>query len=272
MLDSTEHWILSPLGQPVSSIWIGGVAVALALTVLAVYLRMNRKKLKLARDTELELSGLLINAQERERGRLASELHDDFSQRLALLAIGIDNASELVDTRPDEAKEKLHELLNSASELGADLHTLSHRLHSSTLEKLGLVAGLSALCKEFTAQQGVEVDFTHNGVPRSVDPDVALCLFRIVQEGLRNVKKHSSAMRASVYLGKVDDKLQVTVCDEGIGFDVKKLKTRLGLGIRSMEERANLLGGRFEIDSKPGQGTRIEAHVPAQPKRDVREM
>jgi signal transduction histidine kinase len=260
------------LWQRAKRIWIGGLATILGLIALAIYLQINRKKLKLARDAELELSGLLINAQEKERGRLASELHDDFSQRLALLAIGIDNATELVDTNPDEAKSKLHELLNAASELGADLHTLSHRLHSSTLEKLGLVPGLSALCKEFTAQQGIDVDFTHNGVPRSVHPDVALCLFRIVQEGLRNLKKHSGATRASVYLGKVDGKLQVTVRDEGVGFDMKDLKNRFGLGIRSMQERANLLGGRFEIDSKPGQGTRIEACVPSQPKTDARKM
>lgn len=247
-------------------IWIAGLAMIFGLAALVMRLQMNQKKLKLAKNAELELSGLLINAQEKERGRLASELHDDFSQRLALLAVGLDNASELVDTTPDRAKSKLHELLNSASELGADLHTLSHHLHSSTLEKLGLVPGINALCKEFTSQQGIDVDFTHNGIPRSVRPDAALCAFRIVQEGLRNLKKHSGATKASVHLGTFGDNLQVVVWDEGIGFDPKKLKDKTGLGIRSMEERANLLGGRFELNSKPGHGTRIEARIPSQPK------
>ncbi len=250
-------------------IWIGGLATILGLTAVAIYLQINRRKLTLAKEAELELSGLLINAQEKERGRLASELHDDFSQRLALLAVGLDNASEMVATTPDEAKSKLHELLNSASELGADLHTLSHHLHSSTLEKLGLVPGISALCKEFTAQQGIDVDFTHNGIPRSVQPDSALCLFRIVQEGLRNLKKHSGATKASVHLDMVGDHLQVVVCDKGTGFDPKKLNDKTGLGLRSMEERANLLGGRFEVSSSPGHGTRIEARIPAQQQTGI---
>jgi signal transduction histidine kinase len=247
-------------------IWISGLAVILGLVALAAYLNFSRRQLEKAKSAELELSGMLINAQEKERSRLASELHDDFSQRVALLALGMDNASELVDASPDKAKEKLHRMRDSASELGADLHTLSHRLHSSTLEKLGLAAGLSALCREFSLQQGIEVNFAHNGIPRAIDPDTALALFRIAQEGLRNLKKHSGATRASVYLAKTGGDLHVFVADQGVGFDIKNVKDKSGLGIRSMEERANLLGGRFEIHSKPGRGTRIDAWVPAQPK------
>jgi signal transduction histidine kinase len=252
-------------------IWIIGSAIMLGFIAVTIYLQLSRKQLRHARTAQLELSGLLINAQEMERSRLASELHDDFSQRVALLALGLDTAVELIDDAPEEAKRQLHQLLNSASELGADLHTLSHRLHSSTLEKLGLVAGLTALCREFAAQQGIEVDFTHNGIPRSVPSEVSLCTFRIVQEGLRNLKKHSGVAKAQVNLIKVGNSLRVFVCDEGIGFDVKKLKYTSGLGIRSMEERATLLGGRFKIDSKPGEGTRIEARIPVHPKTsDVR--
>ncbi len=246
--------------------WVSGIAIIIGLIVLVGYLQFSRSQLEMARRAQLELSGRLMNAQENERSRLASELHDDFSQRVALLALDLDNASELVDNAPDDAKLKLHCLMDSASELGADLHTLSHRLHSSTLEKLGLNAGLSALCREFTAKQGIKVDFTQNGIPRSIHPDAALALFRIVQEGLRNLKKHSGATKASVHLGKAGDDLHVFVADEGIGFDLKKSKQGYGLGIESMEERANLLGGRFEINSKPGRGTRIEAWIPAWPK------
>ncbi len=212
---------------------------------------------------------MLITAQEKERSRLASEIHDDFSQRLALLAFGLENAEEAIGASPDEAVRQMHNLQNSASEIGADLHTLSHRLHSSTLEALGLVPGVNALCREFAIQQGVEVDFLSEHVPRSVDPDVALCVFRIVQEGLRNFKKHSGARRAKVRLRMASDKLFVSVTDEGIGFDIRELGKMEGLGIRSMKERVSLLGGRFEIHSEPGRGTRIEAWVALQPKSEL---
>ena len=173
--------------------WVALSLILLCLSVLALYVR-----LKLAKDRALGLSGMLITAQEKERSRLASEIHDDFSQRLALLALGLENAEEAIGASPDEAVRQVHNLLNSASEIGADLHTFSHRLHSSTLERLGLVPGVSALCKEFAVQQGVEIDFHSDNIPPSVHPDVALCVFRIVQEGLRNLKKHSGATKAQV--------------------------------------------------------------------------
>jgi signal transduction histidine kinase len=249
------------LWQRTMWIWVTALLAILCLGILALFVRLKR-----AKDRQLRLGGLLINAQEKERGRLASEIHDDFSQRLALLALGLENAEEAISSSPDEAVQQVHSLLNSASEIGADLHTLSHRLHSSTLEALGLVPGVSALCKEFGIQQGIEVDFLSENVPRSVRPDVALCIFRIVQEGLRNLKKHSGAAKAQVRLGGTTDKLFVSVRDEGSGFDVRESKKKEGLGIRSMEERVFLLGGRFEIHSAPGKGTRIEAWVALQPR------
>jgi signal transduction histidine kinase len=245
-----------------------GLLIFSSFALLAVYLLFKQKQLKLARSEHNKLSGMLITAQEKERSRLAAEIHDDFSQRLALLALGLENAEEAIGTSPREAVKQVHNLLNSASEIGADLHTLSHRLHSSTLEALGLVPGVSALCKEFTNQQGIEIDFLPDDIPHFVQPDVALCLFRIVQEGLRNLKKHSGASKAQVRLCRTGDRLVVSVCDEGVGFDVRQLGEKEGLGIRSMEERAYLLGGRFEIHSVPGKGTRIEACVPLQPKSE----
>ena len=245
------------LWQRDKSKWVAAAAIAGCLSALAWYVRLKRR-----RDRQLELGGMLIRAQERERSRIASEIHDDFSQRLAVIALELENAEEAIEASPGEAVRQVHNILNSASELGADLHTLSHRLHSSTLERLGLVPGVTALCKEFAVQQGVESDLLIDDVPRSVDPDAALCLFRIVQEGLRNLTKHSGATRAQVRLGRIGCKLFVSVCDEGIGFDVHDLGKKAGLGIRSMEERVSLMGGKFEIHSKPGKGTRIEASVP----------
>jgi signal transduction histidine kinase len=244
-------------------VWLALLLVPLLLSAIAMDFRLKR-----AKDRQFALSGMLINAQEKERCRLASEIHDDFSQRLALMALDLETAEETIGSSPREAAQQVHNVLNSASEIGADLHTLSHRLHSSTLERLGLVPGVTALCKEFAVQQGIEVDLLTDDVPRSVHPDVALCLFRIVQEGLRNLKKHSGAAKAQIRLRRIDEKLLVSVSDEGAGFDVHDLGKKEGLGVRSMEERADLLGGRFEIHSKPGKGTRIEVWVPLQPKSE----
>jgi signal transduction histidine kinase len=248
-------------------IWISGLLVVLALSLLATYLQYSRAELKKSRDTQVQLSGHLIKAQEKERIRLASELHDDFSQRLAVLALGLQNTAETLPDSPDALKQTLDEFNRSVSELGEDLHSLSHRLHSSTLETLGLVAGLRSLCGEFSARQGIEIDFTSEDVPRTVRPDVALCLFRIAQEGLQNLKKHSGTKRAQLSVRHMGDRLFLSLCDEGRGFDANKLE-KPGLGLLSMQGRARLLGGEFEIHSKPGEGTQIEAWVPLQPVAD----
>jgi signal transduction histidine kinase len=244
------------------SIWISALLVILGLSAFAAYLQFSRKELRLARDAQMQLSGLLIDAQEKERSRLAAELHDDFGQRLALHALGLKAASEALPDAPRIAKQQLQDLIQSASELGADVHTVSHRLHSSTLEILGLESGVRSLCKEFTDRQGVKIDFSAENIPRVVDPDVALCLFRIIQEALQNLRKHSGAVNAEVKLIGHADKIFVSVSDRGKGFDMNDTKSHEGLGIRSMGERARLLRGSFKIHSKPGVGTRIEAAIP----------
>ena len=249
-------------------IWISGLLAILSLSALAAYLLFSRRQLRQARDAQWQLSGLLINAQEMERTRLASELHDDFSQRLAVLTLGLENLSETLPDSQHAAKRQLHEFINSASEIGADLHTVSHRLHSSLLETLGLEPGVKALCEEFSARQGIQVVFSAENIPSRVPPNLALCLFRIVQEGLQNLKKHSGATQAQVILRKDGNKLLLSVCDEGAGFDAKEMRNNVSLGIRSMGERARLVGGLFEIHSEPGKGTRIDVYVPLQQSPD----
>jgi signal transduction histidine kinase len=249
--------------------FIAGLLVILILASLIGYLLSKLKQLRLAREAQSRLSGMLIEAQESERSRLASELHDDFSQRLALLALDLETASEMIPEALREVRSKLHGLLNSTSEIGADLHTLSRRLHPATLRNLGLVPGVSALCKEFGAQQSMQIEFSHQNIPPSVPPDTALCLFRIVQEGLRNSKKHSGASQARVDLDMPGDMLHVSISDQGAGFNFKEVLSRDGLGVRGMEERTRLLGGRFEIHSEPRKGTRIDAWVPFKPQRGV---
>jgi signal transduction histidine kinase len=242
--------------------WITAFLVMFGLSSIVVYLYYNHRQLKISKERQSQLSGMLINAEEHERSRVASELHDDYSQRLALLALGLENAADTLPPSAQETNRQLHELVNSASELGADLHTLSHSLHSSTLERLGLVPGVSSFCKEFQAQHGVHVEFTHNEIPQSLHPDIALCAFRIIQEGLRNVSKHSGADKAQVRVHGEGKGLVVSVSDHGSGFDTRKLGKKEGLGIPSMEERVHLMDGHFEIHSEPGKGTQLEAWLP----------
>jgi signal transduction histidine kinase len=247
-------------------IWTSVLLIIPILSALAAYLLYAGKQLKLAREREGELSGMLINAEEQERQRIAAELHDDFSQRLAVLALRLENVDEATPDSYPDVHRQLRELVKSTGEIGADIHSLSHQLHSSTLESLGLVPAVAAMCKEFTALQAIKVDFTSNEIPQSVRPDIALCVFRITQEGLWNLKKHSGAEKAQVDLRMTGGRLEVTVRDEGCGFDLRKLRQNGGLGFRSMKERAHLLRGKFEIYSEIGKGTTVKAWVPLEPQ------
>ena len=217
---------------------------------------------KQAEEALASLSGRLIEAQDEERKRIAREIHDDYNQRVAMLAIDLEQLAENVGDSSGETSQTVHELFDRVSELGADLHSLSHRLHSSTLESLGLLAGLEAYCKEFAQQQGVQVDFVHENVPRGVPADAALCMFRITQEALRNIKRHSGANRAEVRLEQLDGMLHLSVSDRGRGINSNKPPAERGIGIHSMEERLRLLGGKLEIQSRPMEGTRIDAWLP----------
>jgi len=275
-----QHWHIPEASLPFGSvimfrepslwdrakwIWITSLLIIAVLSSITIYLQHSRKQLTLAKEKQMQLSGLLINAEEKERSRVASELHDDFSQRLAILALGLENVDEATPASLDHVHKQLHELARSTSELGSDLHTLSHRLHSSTLESLGLVPAVDALCREFTCKQGIRVHFSSDEIPRSISPDAALCIFRIVQEALRNLKKYSGAEEAEVDLRMAGGRLEISVRDEGRGFSLSDLGQNGGIGIRSMEQRTRLLGGKFEIHSEPGKGTTLEAWVPFKP-------
>jgi signal transduction histidine kinase len=278
-----ERWNLSESRLPADSIvlyrepslwarakWavIGSLSVILGLAVVIAYLLRKQNQLNAARSEQMRLSGMLIEAQETERCRLASELHDDFSQRLAVLSLGLETAAEAIPESPREADRQLHELMNSAGELGADLHTLAHRLHSATLERLGLVPGMSAFCKEFAGQYAIRVAFAHQDVPKTLPSEVSLCLFRIVQEALRNVRKHSGASEVHVGLDFVANSLHLAVSDNGRGFNPKEDPLSHGLGLRSMEERARLIGARFTVHSEPQRGTRVDVWVRVRPEHN----
>ncbi|MGO9565633.1 MAG: ATP-binding protein [Candidatus Korobacteraceae bacterium] len=282
MFDERElrHWKLDESKLPAGStilfrqptLWeqhkwtlLTGSLIIVGLGLLTVFLLFKQKQLNRARKAQEQLSGMLLNAQEQERTRLAAEIHDDFSQRLAVLSLGLETTAEGIPESMSQTHRHMLELMESASELGSDLHTLSHQLHSSTLERLGLVAGVGSFCKEFTAQRGPQVAFSHLDVPRSVSPEVALCLFRIVQEGLRNVQKHSGAAEAQVRLEIADGMLHLSISDDGAGFDAEGETDRRGIGIWSMRERVRTVGGRFEIHSEKQKGTRIDVWAPIEP-------
>jgi len=244
--------------QQVMSVQVFLLLAAAPFMVLAAVVEERRQTEEALRD----LSACLIHSHEEERNRLARELHDDFSQRLSVLALDLEKAAETTKHSLGDSGNKIHDLWNEACKIGADLHALSHQLHSSTLESLGLVPGISSFCNEFSEQQGIEVDFAHEDIPRTIAPDVALCLFRIVQEALRNVKKHSCCSKAQVRLENMNSAVHLRISDEGVGFNESEPSRHVGLGIRSMKERLRLVGGRFEIRMRPLEGTQIDAWVP----------
>jgi PAS domain S-box-containing protein len=216
---------------------------------------------KLAEEALNSLSGRLIEAQEEERSRIAREIHDDYQQRLAMLAIDLEGLAQNLG-QDSKASGRLNELWNRVGELGSDLHYLSHRLHSSTLDSLGLVAALNSLCAEFRDYHSIEISFVEDDVPHSIPREVALCLFRITQEALQNVKKHSCADSAEVRVQGLEQKIHLSVSDRGVGFDPWTVSRQDGIGIRSIEERVRLVGGQFTIHSQPTEGTKIDVWVP----------
>lgn len=209
---------------------------------------------------EEALSGMtrkLVEAQEQERARIARELHDDISQRLALLAVAL----EQLRHRPSQVQTRLEELRKQTSEISTDVQTLSHDLHSSQLEYLGVVAGMKSWCREFAKRRTIQVDYGHD-VQSSVPPEIGLSLFRVLQEALQNAAKHSGVKRFEVQLHEESDEIHLTVIDLGRGFDVEAVKQGKGLGLTSMRERVRLINGTIAIDSNPMGGTTIHVRVP----------
>jgi PAS domain S-box-containing protein len=211
----------------------------------------------------LELSGRLIQAHEHERSRIARELHDDFSQRLALLATKLQMILDVVGNSQPNVSDRVGELMKTVDEFGADVHALSHSLHSSKLEMLGLSTSVRSFCREFSKQHKIEIDFRHEGLPEPIPSESALCLFRLVQEGLQNVRKHSRASRVDVRLAGASTEISLILSDNGVGFDLSQNHASNGIGILSMRERVRMLHGTFEIQSAPMKGTQITVKIPA---------
>ncbi|HYK36601.1 PAS domain S-box protein [Alloacidobacterium sp.] len=212
---------------------------------------------KLAQQTLEKVSGRLIEAQEQERGRIARELHDDICQRLALLSMEIEQANR----NANGSSKNLEEIRKHCSEIAGDVQSLSHQLHSSKLDYLGVVAAIRGFCSEFSKQHDVNIEFMDRNVPGNLPKEVSLCLFRVAQEALHNAVKYSGVSQFSVKISSIVDEVRLEVRDAGAGFEAEEAKSR-GLGLVSMQERVHLVHGRLSVESQPGKGTVVLAIVP----------
>jgi PAS domain S-box-containing protein len=217
---------------------------------------------KLAEEALSGVNSKLIEAQERERARISRELHDDISQRLAMLTIELEQLGQKFFDSPPDLLHRVARLRNQSADIATDVQSLSHELHSSKLEYLGITTAMRAFCHEFSDQQNVEVVFAHDEIPRTLPQDISLCLFRVSQEALQNAVKHSGVRHFDVELRCASDAIHLTVRDSGSGFDSEGALKTQGLGLVSMAERVKLVGGRLLIDSQPHRGTTIHAKVP----------
>ena len=214
----------------------------------------RRKEMEEALST---LSRKLLYSQEQERSRIGRELHDDINQRLAMLAVSLEKLTD----DPSKVQTSVQEIRQEVMEISSDVQALSHELHSSKLEYLGVVPGMKSWCKEFAERQRIVIDF-RSDVQAVLPLDVGLSLFRVLQEALHNVVKHSGAERIEVQLREDSSKIHLIVIDSGRGFDVDAAMKGRGIGLVSMRERVRLVNGTMTIDSKPMRGTTIHVRIP----------
>jgi len=220
---------------------------------LAINLARRKRAEQLLRESERqaqEFGRRLIQAQEAERSKLARELHDDVTQRLACLAIEIQQ-----ETVPPHVSE-------GVLQLSEDVRSMAHQLHPSLIEHVGLAAALQTECEKFSRQTSVALETKFHSIPDQLPIEIDICLFRVAQEALRNVNRHSQARTATVRLAAEGGEIQLEITDDGVGFDLSEYPSKPGLRLTSMVERVQLLGGRLDIQSKLGSGTTIAAWIP----------
>jgi PAS domain S-box-containing protein len=218
-------------------------------------------KLKMAEEAIHDLSGKLMNAQDKERARLARELHDDLSQSIALLSIQLATLRNEPKDIP-HVKDRLDQFVSDVERLSVDVHRISHELHPARLTQLGLETALRGFCRELSAAHPLEIDFEAENLPRDLPRDISLCLYRVTQESLQNVIKHSGAASARVSVKLVNGEVRLSVSDKGNGFDPSASKAKEALGLISIDERVRAVKGDVKVISAVGAGTRIEVRVP----------
>ena len=251
--------------------YIIGVVILLALqTLLIVGLVFNlrqRKKAEAAlRDSRSELqtlAGRLISSQEEELSRLSREFHDDYAQRLAALAIETGTLElHAAQLEPAPLRDKIGHIKEQVINLSDDIHALSRELHPAILKDLGLERAVNSLCLNFSDREDIPVNCRYEALPENLSPDAALCVYRVIQEGLRNIAKHAHARHVDVFLKGLSGRLLATIEDDGAGFEPKCARHTPGIGLASMRERVQYVKGEFTVSSEPGFGTVITLSIP----------
>ena len=226
-------------------------------------LRRHEAELQASREELRRLARQLIRAQEDERSRLAREIHDDLTQRLAGLAMLTGSLARIAAADPgNRLKPRLEEVRHELERLASDAQAIARDLHPSLLGNLGLEAALRSECATFRERTGLRLHFESRRVPGDLLAEESLALYRIAQEALRNALTHAPGAEVVVTLEGGEQGLTLRVADDGPGFEPAAAAGRSGLGLASMAERARLIGGSFELDSAPGRGTRIAVRVP----------
>jgi signal transduction histidine kinase len=219
------------------------------------------KALRTSQAEARQLAGRLLRAQEDESKRLARDLHDDLSQRLAATAI---ETGKLEQQFPEcsELRARMCALKNAVIRIADDVHQISRRIHPAILDDLGLDDALRSECRGFGERHGYAVQYRCGGLPDELPKDVALCFYRIAQEALRNVAKHAKTDAVEVALSGDPEFAYLEVRDSGCGFEPNNVHSKPGLGLASMEERVRLVGGKLTLFSKVGRGTSIAVRIP----------
>ena len=227
---------------------------------------MQKEELRSSAERLFAMAGRLVDSQEEERRRIAREIHDDFTQRLAVVSMKIGNlAGRDRASASGELDAGLEDVRESIVAVAGDLRDLSHQLHPTMLALLGMVRSLRALCEEFQRARGIKTVFESSACDEDASEQAAMCLYRVLQESLMNIAKHSNASHARITLTRQADQLEMRVRDDGQGF-VPGGDGRQGIGLTNIEERVRLLEGKLVINSEPGSGTEIVVCLPAAPQ------
>jgi PAS domain S-box-containing protein len=266
-LESEEVVVLTRDGEKrVVLVSAGSVVDAEGNLLHSTNVHVDITERKRAEEALSTVNQRLIEAQEEERTRLARELHDDINQRLALLGLKLQTVQESVPDSVAEIRDAIAEARKETEGLVTDIQALSHRLHSSKLEYLGLASAAGGFCKELSDRLHMEIGFHSESIPKDLPRDLSLCLFRVLQEALQNAIKHSGSRHFQVSLSGGSGGVELTVRDSGIGFDPEDATRGSGLGLTSIRERLKLVNGKLFIDSQSQRGTTILARVPISPK------
>ena len=238
------------------------VAIASFAVISIVISQLVSRLRRMAEEAMSTVDRKLIEAEERERAWIARELHDDFNQRMALVSVNLEQLDQALSDSEAAVRKHVLRVRQQIWDVASDIQALSHHLHSSKLEYLGIAVAAQSLCRELSEKHALNIDVHCDAVPTRLPQDVAVTLFRVLQEALQNVLKHSRSAQVDVALSGTPDRVELSVRDSGIGFDPKLAMKGTGLGLVSMQERLKLVRGEFAVSSKTNSGTTIRARIP----------